>query len=56
MADYQLDDLHFLRAQAEAGTIKAVIDRTYPLAQTADAHRYVATGQKMGNVIISVQD
>lgn len=56
LADYKLEDIHFLKAQAEAGTIKAVIDRAFPLAETAAAHRYVDTGQKAGNVIIMVQE
>lgn len=56
VANYKLENIHFLRAQAEAGTIKAVIDRTFPLAQTAEAHRYVDTGEKAGNVIITVQE
>ncbi len=49
----QTDDLVFLSELAEAGLIRPVIDRRYPLAQTADAHRYVETGRKRGNVVLT---
>jgi NADPH:quinone reductase-like Zn-dependent oxidoreductase len=47
-------DLEHIRTLVEAGKIKAVVDRCFPLAQAADAHRYVEAGEKRGSIVIQV--
>jgi NADPH:quinone reductase-like Zn-dependent oxidoreductase len=48
------EDLRFLARLAESGSFKPVIDRLYPFERIVEAHRYVDTGRKRGNVVVTM--
>jgi NADPH:quinone reductase-like Zn-dependent oxidoreductase len=54
IAKYRKEDVLLLKELVEAGEYRAVVDRTYPLEEVVEATRYVETGQKTGNVVLTL--
>ena len=54
IARYRHDDVQTLATMVDAGVYRPVIDRTYPLDDVIEATRYVETGQKTGNVVLTL--
>ena len=55
IANYKREDVLLLKELIEGGNYRPVIDRSYPLEQVVDATKYVETGQKTGNVVLTVR-
>jgi NADPH:quinone reductase-like Zn-dependent oxidoreductase len=54
LARFTREDVRYLKELLEVGAYRPVIDRTYPLDDVVEATRYVETGRKVGNVVLTV--
>lgn len=55
LAGYKLDDLDYMKNLVSEGRIRPVIEKSYPLHQIVEAHRYMDTFERIGNVVLQVQ-
>ena len=55
VASARREDMNYLASLAQAGAFQPVIDRSYPLENAAEAHAYVDTGRKKGNVVLTMR-
>ena len=54
MAEEKVESLELVRELAEAGKVKTLVDKRFPLEQAADALRYIEAGNRQGQVVITV--
>lgn len=55
IADFDREDMNFLRELLESGKVKPVVERTYPLAEIKDAMRYLGTGHAQGKLVLTME-